>query len=164
MLGVLLTMHSLVPHIVGKSHRILVILSLEGELWVVGFAVLDWLTVWRDSARLDSAPKVWHGLIGLNCWNSSSVQNRKHKNRYQRWTPKKLELLKQVCLPCQEEEEEEEGLRPRLWWVRVSAAAAADEGQDSVAIAKVKGQRTRGLDVILLNGLADPLGMELLEL
>ena len=57
-------------------------------------------------------------------------------------------------------------------------AAVADEGRDSVAIAKdggqvpgaitttVKKQRPedKDLNVILPNGLADPLGMELLEL
>ena len=30
--------------------------------------------VWRGSARLGSAPKLDKGLIGLNCWNSSSVK------------------------------------------------------------------------------------------
>ena len=74
--------------------------------------------------------------------------------------PKVLELLRKFCLLCQEEEEEEdcgqgfgedESLLPPL------------QTNDEIGVPSQKTEG-KGLDVFLPNGLADPLGMELLEL
>ena len=47
---------------IGKSFRILIILSLEGKLWAVDLAVSNWPVVWRGSTLLGSAPKTWQRL------------------------------------------------------------------------------------------------------
>ena len=137
---------------IGKSSKILVIFFSKGKLWTVGLADPDRLAIWRGSVQLGSIPKVKQRPHRSGLLDSFSVENQKHKSCYWRLTLRTWNYPSEFgCLAESRRRETAETWLPS-WQIK-----------DEILVPSQMTE-SEGLDMLLLNGLADPLGMELLKL